>query len=152
MKGGDSGGTALHLAGWFARTLTVLEAVLQADPQAAESRDPFGQLPFFFAVQHNKSDERVAIVQRLLLAYPAALQARNMAGRTPLQYLNVAADAHVAVLLTLLIIVGLVKPLTGAMGRGDNAAVGRVAVMLVLGLNAMVAFVRSFIAARKARG
>lgn len=62
------------------------------------------------------------------------------------------AIAHVAVLLTLLIIVGLVKPLTGAMGRGDNAAVGRVAVMLVLGLNAMVAFVRSFIAVRKARG
>ena len=60
--------------------------------------------------------------------------------------------AHIAVLLTLLIIVGLLKPLTGAMGRGDNAAVARVATMLVLGVVAMVAFVRSFIAARKARG
>ena len=60
--------------------------------------------------------------------------------------------AHIAVLLTLLIIVGLVKPLTCAMGRGDNAAVARVATMLVLGVVAMVAFVRSFIAARKARG
>ena len=38
--------------------------------------------------------------------------------------------AHIAVLLTLLIIVGLVKPLTGAMGRGDNAAVARVATCL----------------------
>ena len=60
--------------------------------------------------------------------------------------------AHIAVLLTLLIIIGLIKPLTGAMGRGDSAAVARVATMLVLGVLAMVSFVRSFIAARKARG
>ena len=61
-------------------------------------------------------------------------------------------NAHIAVLLTLLIIIGLIKPLTGAMGRGDSAAVARVATMLVLGVLAMVSFVRSFIAARKARG
>ena len=60
--------------------------------------------------------------------------------------------AHIAVLLTLLIIIGLIKPLTGAMGRGDSAAVARVATMLVLGVLATVSFVRSFIAARKARG
>ena len=60
--------------------------------------------------------------------------------------------AHIAVLLTLLIIIGLIKPLTGAMGRGDSAAVARVATMLVLGVLAMVSFVRSFIAARKAQG
>lgn len=60
--------------------------------------------------------------------------------------------AHIAVLLTLLIIIGLVKPLTGAIGRGDSAAVARVGTMLVLGVIAMVSFVRSFIAARKARG
>ena len=60
--------------------------------------------------------------------------------------------AHIAVLLTLLIIIGLIKPLTGAMGRGYSAAVARVATMLVLGVLAMVSFVRSFIAARKARG
>lgn len=60
--------------------------------------------------------------------------------------------AHIAVLLTLLIVIGLVKPLTGAMERGDSGAVGRVATMLALGVWAMVAFVQSFIAARKARG
>ena len=60
--------------------------------------------------------------------------------------------AHIAVLLTLLIIIEHIKPLTGAMGRGDSAAVARVATMLVLGVLAMVSFVRSFIAARKARG
>ena len=60
--------------------------------------------------------------------------------------------AHVAVLFTLLVVVGLIKPLTGAMGREDSAAVGRVAVMLALGVYAMVTFVKSFIDARKARG
>ena len=42
--------------------------------------------------------------------------------------------AHIAVLLTLLIIIGLIKPLTGAIGRGDSAAVAPVATMLVLGV------------------
>ena len=60
--------------------------------------------------------------------------------------------AHIAVLLTLLIVIGLVKPLTGAVSRGDTAAIARVATMLVLGILAIVSFVRSFIAARKARG
>ncbi len=60
--------------------------------------------------------------------------------------------AHIAVLLTLLIVIGLVKPLTGAVNRGDTAATARVATMLVLGILAIVSFVRSFIAARKARG
>ena len=60
--------------------------------------------------------------------------------------------AHVAVLLTLLVVVGLIKPLTGAMGREDSAAVARVAVMLALGVYAMATFVKSFIDARKARG
>ena len=60
--------------------------------------------------------------------------------------------AHIAVLLTLLFFIGLIKPLSGAMGRGVSAAVARVATMLVLGVLAMVSFVRSFIAARKARG
>ena len=60
--------------------------------------------------------------------------------------------AHVAVLLTLLVVIGLIKPLTGAMGREDSTAVGRVAVMLALGVYAMATFVKSFIDARKARG
>ena len=60
--------------------------------------------------------------------------------------------AHIAVLLTLLIVIGLVKPLTGAMGgvtalpwhvwpRCSHWACWR-----------WLPFVRSFIAARKARG
>jgi len=60
--------------------------------------------------------------------------------------------AHIAVMLTLLFVIGLVQPLTGAVSRGDTAATARVATMLVLGILAIVSFVRSFIAARKARG
>ncbi|HAA16600.1 MAG TPA: hypothetical protein DCE41_34780 [Cytophagales bacterium] len=59
--------------------------------------------------------------------------------------------AHVAVLLTLLILFGLGKPLTGALGREDNMAVVRVVIMMVSTVVAMVFFVRSFIEARKRR-
>ncbi len=59
--------------------------------------------------------------------------------------------AHIAVLVTLLMVFGLIKPLMGAMDRGDNAATIRVAVMLVSTLFAMIFFVRSFIQARKNR-
>lgn len=59
--------------------------------------------------------------------------------------------AHVAVVLTLLILVSLIKPLTGAMGRGDNMATLRVGAMILTSLLAMIFFVKSFIDARKAR-
>ncbi len=59
--------------------------------------------------------------------------------------------AHIAVTLTLLIIIGLAKPLQGALGRSDSGAVARIAVMLVTGVFAMVTFIKSFIAARKAK-
>lgn len=59
--------------------------------------------------------------------------------------------AHVAVVLTLLILFGLVKPVLGAMGRGDNDAVIRVSVMILSTVVAMVFFVKSFIDAKKNR-
>lgn len=57
--------------------------------------------------------------------------------------------AHVAVVLTLLAIIGLIKPLTGAIERIDNIAIIRVALMMVTSVFAMTTFIRSFIAARK---
>ena len=57
--------------------------------------------------------------------------------------------AHIAVLLTLICIVGLFMPLNGAMGRGDNVGELRVVVMIASGLIAMIFFVKSFIANRK---
>ena len=59
--------------------------------------------------------------------------------------------AHIAVLLTLVILFGLIKPLMGALGRGDGLAIGRVLVMIISTVLAIVFFVKSFIDARKRR-
>ena len=58
--------------------------------------------------------------------------------------------AHVAVLVTLLILIGLAMPLLGAINRGDSTAIARVCVMLITTALAMVSFIRSFVQARKA--
>ncbi|MEM6346762.1 MAG: hypothetical protein AAF927_22940 [Bacteroidota bacterium] len=59
--------------------------------------------------------------------------------------------AHIAVLLTLIILLGLFMPLNGAIGRGDNMAVTRVVIMILSTILAMVYFLRSFIEARRKR-
>lgn len=59
--------------------------------------------------------------------------------------------AHIAVLLTLLILGGLVKPLTAAIGRDDGLAIGRVSVMMVSTVVALVCFIKSFVDVRRAR-
>ena len=59
--------------------------------------------------------------------------------------------AHVAVLLTLLILGGLVKPLTAAIGREDGLAIARVSVMIASTLFALVFFIKSFVDVRRAR-
>lgn len=59
--------------------------------------------------------------------------------------------SHVAVLLTLLIIIGLVKPFLGALFRENIAGIIRVSVMILTSLWAMITFVRSFISARKSK-
>lgn len=59
--------------------------------------------------------------------------------------------AHIAVLLTLLILGGLVKPLTAAIEREDGMAIMRVAVMIVSTLLALIFFIKSFVDVRRAR-
>ncbi|MFK7905615.1 MAG: hypothetical protein AB8B69_10845 [Chitinophagales bacterium] len=59
--------------------------------------------------------------------------------------------AHIAVVLTLLILFGLGKPLMGAMDRGDTMATARVGVMLLSTIVALVFFIKSFIDAKKSR-
>ena len=61
------------------------------------------------------------------------------------------AFAHVAVLLTFLILFGLVKPLLGAFERENTYAVIRVLLMIISSLWAMISFIKSFISARKNR-
>ena len=57
--------------------------------------------------------------------------------------------AHVAVLLTLVVLVALFMPLRGAIGRSDIAATVRVALMMVTSALSMGYFIKSFIDARK---
>lgn len=59
--------------------------------------------------------------------------------------------AHIAVLLTLIVLVALFMPLRGAIGRGDMLAIVRVAIMMASTAMAMVFFVKSFIEARRSR-
>jgi len=61
------------------------------------------------------------------------------------------AIAHVAVLLTLIIVVALVMPLRGAVNREDFGAIVRVTLMIASSVFAMIVFVRSFIAARRSQ-
>lgn len=59
--------------------------------------------------------------------------------------------AHIVVLLTFLLIIALVMPFRGAIGRGDTMAMIRVGLMIATSIFAMVIFIKSFIDARKAR-
>ena len=59
------------------------------------------------------------------------------------------ALAHVAVLLTFLILIGLIKPLMGAVERENTYAMIRVLLMIISSLWAMISFIKSFISARK---
>ncbi|MEL7091316.1 MAG: hypothetical protein AAFN94_06235 [Pseudomonadota bacterium] len=60
--------------------------------------------------------------------------------------------AHIAVLLTLVILVALYMPLTSALGSGDMARILRSVLMVATGLLALVFFIKSFVDARRARG
>ena len=59
------------------------------------------------------------------------------------------ALAHVAVLLTFLILLGLIKPLMGAFERENAYAIIRVLLMIISSLWAMISLIKSFISARK---
>ncbi len=56
--------------------------------------------------------------------------------------------AHIAVVLTLFIFIALFKPFTGAMGRNDTMATGRVVIMMASSLLALIIFIKSFVDAR----
>ncbi len=57
--------------------------------------------------------------------------------------------AHIAVVLTFLILIGLIKPLIGVIHRSESLGLSRVLLMMTTSLLAMVIFVKSFIDARK---
>jgi len=59
--------------------------------------------------------------------------------------------AYVVAGLTLLISIALIMPLVGSIGREDMLAVFRVGVMMAASLFALVVYIKSFIAVRRAR-
>ena len=59
--------------------------------------------------------------------------------------------AHIAVLMTLLIILGLFMPLRSSFGRDDAGAIIRILIMLITGILALGSFIQSFRNARKAK-
>jgi len=64
---------------------------------------------------------------------------------------EIKAQAHAAVILTLVVLISLIKPLSGAMDREDNMAVFRVGLMILTGVVSMFFFIKSFRDARTAR-
>jgi len=59
--------------------------------------------------------------------------------------------SHVAVVLTLVVLIALGKPLSGAINRGDDGAQIRITMMMALTAWALFTFIRSFINKRKER-
>ena len=59
--------------------------------------------------------------------------------------------AHIAVLLTLVITIGLIKPFLGSLEKANITGTIRVSLMILSSLWAMIAFIQSFIAARKSK-
>jgi len=59
--------------------------------------------------------------------------------------------AHIVAGVTLLILIALIMPLIGSIGREDMDAVFRVGVMMAASLFALVVYIKSFIAVRRAR-
>ena len=90
---------------------------------SSASPSPTALIPLFFGVA-------------LLLCYPGIKKENKII-------------AHVAVLLTWIVLVALFMPLKGAFGRDDSMAIIRISVMIIGSAMSMTAFIRSFIAARK---
>ncbi len=59
--------------------------------------------------------------------------------------------AHIAVLLTFIVLLGLIMPLKGSIERDNSMGIVRVLIMLITSALALISFIRSFIQARKAR-
>jgi hypothetical protein len=56
--------------------------------------------------------------------------------------------AHIAVTIALIILVALIKPLIGSIGRHNSIAVFRVSAMMLSSLIALIVFIKSFVDAR----
>jgi len=68
---------------------------------------------------------------------------------TPFMRNNNKIVAHIVVVLTLLAIIGFIKPLMGSIERANTLGIIRTVVMIFSCIVALVVFIKSFINARK---
>lgn len=60
--------------------------------------------------------------------------------------------AHISVVFTLLVLIALIKPLSGSLSRNDHAAISRVLVMMITCVLALAIYIKSFIDVRRQKG
>jgi hypothetical protein len=81
----------LHAAIVFKASEDVIESLLSAHPQAAETKDDQGMLPLHLAFRNGASE---AVVNLLLMAYPNSVDVPDRKGRVPLTLAQAAAEPH----------------------------------------------------------
>lgn len=88
ISGSDAVGRALlHYLLWKRAPLSLLRAVLEADPGAADRADRDGRYPLHFAMSgHDVGAKYGGFVSKLIEAAPAAAEAADKHGRVPLHY------------------------------------------------------------------
>lgn len=59
--------------------------------------------------------------------------------------------SHIAVILTIVLLIALLKPLTGVLARNDTAGLIRIVVMMATTVLAIAYFVKIFVTARRKR-
>ncbi|MBK9256664.1 MAG: hypothetical protein IPM42_14345 [Saprospiraceae bacterium] len=64
---------------------------------------------------------------------------------------GIKSQSHAAVVITLLVLISLIKPLTGAIDREDSMAILRVSMMILTGVVSLFFFIKSFRDVRLAR-
>jgi uncharacterized membrane protein len=62
-----------------------------------------------------------------------------------------AVIAHIAVIVTLALLIGLIKPFIGVAGRNDIGGLFRVMLMMASTIGALIAFIKNFRDVRKQR-
>jgi hypothetical protein len=78
----DHGSTPLHIACWGNPPMEVVQALLQACPEAATDKDVHGNTPLHVAASYPETSP--AIARAFLDVYPAAASITNKEGLTPL--------------------------------------------------------------------
>lgn len=59
--------------------------------------------------------------------------------------------SHIVVILTIIVLIGLIKPLLGVLERDSSVGIARVVIMMISTVIALFTFIKSFIDVRKSK-